>query len=850
MSCLFLLGLLALSTADPLGLFSLTALDTSEFLDLTDEFLIANNTIQSSALLGAGAITIQRVVKQLHLQVLWQNLTSAPVECFVTVLIEDQTMLENAQLDQPRLTLDSSAPQNLTIAFTSIDFGSTNILIVIQLHDIGGWSQEVYALQLIKLTTVRSCDGLCVMGTCNVDQCICDIGWDHTWDCSTKFLTPSAICTGDTFEISWNHTDAVALDWISIDWPNDIGEAYTVEELEEFNPMLLWSYASPFWRQNSDGTEDPSPVGTFTWSLWDGTIPGIYSVVYWYDDGYDVIAHTTIRLLPMSDPRCNPINDTTCVNGDWNTTTSSCDCYQPTFFGEHCDHGCADLTISESFGTDFSSSTGTLEYINDMQCQWLISPKLENLPDIASVDEIIITFTDFGIEPNDMVQIFQGREMNDSLLFGDPITGEYVDPLEFRVQASEVLVVFTTNGNTASTPGTGIRGFRANYRVAGCPPGNFVDYNSTTGLHSCTRCPTGQFSALSDTIGSCDPCSHISQSEVQQLSTTQRTRYQQNCLPPIAMWRVNLAIFILAFSSLLLLAAMILLPLRRTKYPVASRSISMMAALIVAFGITLMIPISDYDFDSFSCKGLFWLASLRLHLIVLPVLVSIYRLKVLKDFQALRREMENDLALAYSTKVVARFQKAALKSKRWLNDWNLLGLYLISLIPIVLIGGLNWSTEYENFTTTDKGCIETVRLQTTELVFALLYIMIFAAGLQQIKAAKVAFGIKRELSVFLPILIFYCLIYYGSVLSVPHDTILISWDLRYFVWLFALSYFTIGVLIPCLRTFGFLMPAPVNRKAKDLTLQELLATPRGVKAFMEYCRRELSEENVMFYLDI
>jgi len=84
-----------------------------------------------------------------------------------------------------------------------------------------------------------------------------------------------------------------------------------------------------------------------------------------------------------------------------------------------------------------------------------------------------------------------------------------------------------------------------------------------------------------------------------------------------------------------------------------------------------------------------------------------------------------------------------------------------------------------------------------------------------------------------------------------------TFNLRYLLWLISNIFQYDAILIPCLKTipaftalFSPNLDEQTQKAASETSLEEFLKTKRGFQFFMEHCRREFSEENLMCYHEI
>jgi len=568
-----------------LGYFSLYAVNASE-LDSYEGFdgvLISNNTLNSIVAFGAPQLSISRLAHELHLQYEWMNLTGSPTEYSVTVLIQNTTLLPSIDVVniQSRGLLSSSG--QFSLLFNQALYGETPIVVIIQITSTDSPDTLFFSLSLLKKTNVPDCTGLCDKGVCFGELCSCDTDWGNNWDCSFLFtVIPSQVCLGERFKVFWNRSDAQKLDWISFEDPLVVSAFAPDGEFKVFadDAVMLWTYTGTgdHLAQTTE-TNELYPAGFFEFSLFDNSRVGPYAIIYFKKDEYNYGARAIIDVLPLNDSRCW-IGRTPgeCYYGTWNNATHQCDC-EPLRFGIQCEFGCAPMTVLTEFGAEFASSSGPeLQYLNRVECQWLIKPNFS-----MSIAEpgIVITFTDFGLEPNDLVNIYAGEVMDETTLVTiDPLSGILgTGGFQLVLNASAALVVFTTSRETPSVSDYGIYGFRAVYRATGCPPGFFVESNNLTGIYSCTACPPTEFTFEADTLDQCLPCSQISKAAKNQLLPDDLARYNQFCVPKIVAWRKVMSYIVIILTSINLIVTSVLLLGRRSIRPLRSRSIITLFAM-------------------------------------------------------------------------------------------------------------------------------------------------------------------------------------------------------------------------------------------------------------------------------
>jgi hypothetical protein len=96
------------------------------------------------------------------------------------------------------------------------------------------------------------------------------------------------------------------------------------------------------------------------------------------------------------------------------------------------------VVLTSMKGTFEDGSGPVIDYQNNADCGWLISPESSS----DSIDYITITFNRFSVEPGDVVNIYQGSSTTDSLVAS--LSGDNLPPAVV-VNSSKALITFSSN---------------------------------------------------------------------------------------------------------------------------------------------------------------------------------------------------------------------------------------------------------------------------------------------------------------------------------------------------------------------------------------------------------------------
>jgi len=139
-------------------------------------------------------------------------------------------------------------------------------------------------------------------------------------------------------------------------------------------------------------------------------------------------------------------------------------------------------TITSTSGTFGDGSGPVYNYLDDLNCSWLISPS-------DSVNFIILEFTRFNLSENDTLFIFDGDSDNDSLL--GMFTGSTI-PENIISTSDELFVRFITDGE--NTEAGWLIGFSSeipqycNMSTLTEPAGTIQDGSGPANYHNLTTC--------------------------------------------------------------------------------------------------------------------------------------------------------------------------------------------------------------------------------------------------------------------------------------------------------------------------------------------------------------------------